>query len=127
MTASDQFYLQDSRQIVGNDMMWWAKGGNGYTSDVSKAEVFTRERAQRQHSDRVTDIPWPKAYIDAKTHPVVDVQYVNHKEALEGAGITLIKPAKPKRDQYRCYHCGVFLTMRDFYGDCPKCGGDNRP
>lgn len=49
---TDCFYLQDSRQIVGNDMMWWAKDGLGYTSDVSKAEVFTKEDAQRHHNGR---------------------------------------------------------------------------
>lgn len=83
--VTDQFYLQDSRQIVGNDMMWWALGG-GYTSDVSKAEVFTRDEAQRQHNRRETDVPWPKAYIDAKTRPVVDFQYVSREDALKEAG-----------------------------------------
>lgn len=123
---SDQFYLQDSRQIVGNDMMFWALAG-GYTSDVSKAEVFTREKAQRQHNCRETDIPWPKDYIDGKTRPAVDVQYVRRDEALEGSGITLIEPKKSVREQYRCGHCGSFVTLYQYYGDCPKCGGSNAP
>lgn len=29
------FYLQDSRSYVGNDVLWWAKGGGeGYTTDL---------------------------------------------------------------------------------------------
>ena len=75
--------MQDTRQIAGNDMMWWAKGGKGYTSDLSKAEVFTKEAADRQHQCRDTDLPWPKEYIDNKTRPAVDFQYVNHDEALQ--------------------------------------------
>lgn len=34
-----EYYLQDKRQYVGNDMLWWAKDGAGYTTDVSKAAV----------------------------------------------------------------------------------------
>lgn len=62
--------------------MWWAKDGNGYTTDVSKAHVYTREIAFRQAAARGTDRPWPKAYIDAKTRPAVDFQYIDHAEAL---------------------------------------------
>jgi len=80
MTA-DEFYLQDSRSYVGNDMSFWAKGG-GYTTDVSKAQVYTKLQAVSQHESRNSDIPWTKAYIDSKTRPAVDMQYVNHNEAM---------------------------------------------
>jgi len=123
----DEFYLQDSRTYVGNDVMWWAKGGNGYTTDLSKAEVYTREEAQRQHDMRRTDIPWPKAYIDGKTRPAVDVQYIRRDEALAGAGILLRPEPKPIRTPYRCYHCGKFMREEQQYGPCPHCGGDNMP
>ena len=125
----EQFYLQDSRSYVGNDVLWWAKDGNGYTTDLSKAHVYTREEAQRQHDSRPSDIPWPKAYIAAKTRPAVDVQYIKRPEALEDTGIVLRTPAKPKRSQYRCGGCGVFLKSLDYYtsSGCPKCGADNRP
>jgi hypothetical protein len=72
----DEWYLQDTRSYVGNDVVFWAKDGRGYTTDVSKAHVYTRDAAFRQAAARDTDLPWPKAYIDGKTRPAVDMQYI---------------------------------------------------
>ncbi len=121
------FYLQDSRNYVGNDVLWWAKDGNGYTTDLSKAHVYTQDEAQRKHESRKTDIPWPKEYIDAKTRPAVDMQYINRNEALAGTGIVLVKPQKPKKERLHCVHCGSFVTEYQFYCGCKKCGGESRP
>jgi len=124
---SNQFYLQDSRGYVGNDVLWWAKNGNGYTTDLSKAHIYTKDEAVKQHESRYTDIPWPKDYIDAKTRPAVDMQYINREEALSGTEIKLLKPPKEKKDTYKCVGCGRFLTIRQNYGECPNCGQENRP
>ena len=72
----NQFYLQDSRDYVGNDVLWWKKDGKGYTTDLREAEVYSKDAAVRQHNCRETDIPWPKDYIDARTRPAVDMQYI---------------------------------------------------
>lgn len=125
--SSDQFYLQDSRSYVGNDMLFWAVDGNGYTTDISKAHVYTKAEAVQQHQSRETDIPWPKHYIDARTRPAVDMQYVKRDEALRDTGIEIIKPKKARRDAVNCHGCGKFIRAIDQYGDCPHCGADNRP
>ena len=57
---SEQFYLQDKRGYVGNDILWRAKDGKGYTTDLSNAEVYTEEKAMALHRCRETDVPWPK-------------------------------------------------------------------
>lgn len=126
MTA-DQFYLQDSRSYVGNDVLWWAKDGAGYTTDLSNAHVYTKYQAVRQHNCRESDIPWPKDYIDAKTRPAVDMQYIKRDEALKGTGITIINPKRAKKERHNCGHCGSFMSDRQRYLGCPKCGGDNAP
>ncbi|VVP11680.1 hypothetical protein [Pseudomonas fluorescens] len=76
----DQFYLQDSRSNTGDGLMFWAEGG-GYCTDLGRAEIFTKARAIRYHEDRETDVPWPKAYIDERSHLGVDCQYVSEEEA----------------------------------------------
>lgn len=81
---ADLWYLQDTRSYVGNDVLWWAAAG-GYTTDVSKAEAFTRDDAFRQAAMRGTDRAWPKAYIDGKTRPAVDMQYLDHEKAVDRA------------------------------------------
>lgn len=127
---TDLFYLQDSRSYVGNDVLWWAKGGNGYTTDLSKAETYTKAEAQRMHDARRTDIPWPKTYVDAKTRPAVDMQYIKRDEALSGTGIVLTQEPRPTptRNAYRCHGCGAFVSIDDYYGaPCRRCGTENRP
>lgn len=124
----EQFYMQDSRGYVGNDVLWWAKDGNGYTTDLSKAEVYSREDAQRMHDNRRSDVPWPKSYIDGKTRPAVDMQYINRDEALEGAGVVLRPEPKPKKETINCGSCGSFMSEQQLWASgCPRCGADNRP
>lgn len=127
MSDQNLFYLQDSRSYVGNDILWWGKKGCGYTTDLSKAEVYTKEDAVGQHQCRESDRPWPKDYIDQRIRPAVDMQYTNIDEALKGTGVSLIKPRKPKKETYKCDSCGRFVTEVDFYEKvyhghpCSKC------
>lgn len=125
--SEELFYLQDSRSHVGNDVLWWSKEG-GYTTDLSKAKTYTQEEAQRQHDSRRSDIPWPKAYIDGKTRPAVDMQYIKRDEALAGTGIVLTPEPKPQKETIKCHRCGSFMSDSQLWaGTCPKCGADNRP
>jgi len=118
------FYLQDSRSYCGNDLMFWAKGGNGYTTDLRMAQVYTREQAQRQHLSRPTDIPWPVEYIIARARPVIDHQTINLAEALRDDPVGL----QLNLERCRCIRCGVFMSESSFWaGSCPRCGQDNRP
>jgi rRNA maturation endonuclease Nob1 len=112
---------------LGNDIIWWQLGG-GYTTNLSKAEVFTKEKAQQQHDSRLTDIPWPKEYIDARTRPAVDMQNCDRQNALKGTGIVLTKYKPPKKAKIHCNGCGIFITERQMYQElCPRCGADNCP
>jgi hypothetical protein len=77
---SEAFYLQDSRTTVGDRLMFWAKDAKGYTSDLSKAHVYTREEAEGQHRSRESDVPWPKGYIDARSQRACDCQYVKRED-----------------------------------------------
>jgi len=126
--SDELFYLQDSRSYVGNDMLWWASGGNGYTTDLRAAHVYTKTEAVAKHQMRESDIPWPKHYIDSRTRQVVDAQIVNRSLALEGTGITLRKPQKQRPDSYRCNSCQCFISAHQAYLEpCPRCGADNKP
>ena len=115
---SNQYYLQDNRQYVGNDVLWWAKDRCGYTTDISKAHVFTKEEAVKQNHCRETDIPWPKEYIDGKTRPAVDMQYIDIEIALQGTEIELKKPKPFKKEQYRCECTGKFISEEGYYSKC---------
>lgn len=76
-----QFYLQDTRSTVGNNVLWWAKGDNGYTTDLNKAEIYMLDEAQCKYNGRPSDLPWPKDYVDTLTHPAIDMQYLRREDA----------------------------------------------
>lgn len=129
--VSELYYLQDNRQYVGNDILWWAINGEGYTTDINRAQTYMKEQALSQHQCRETDIPWPKTYVDKHTRPAVDMQYVDIKTALQGTGIELTKPEKPKKEKFNCFKCGKFVTEDEYYQriyagyPCKKCEEEN--
>lgn len=75
---SKLYYMQDKRQFVGNDVLWWAIGSNGYTTNIDKAELFTEQEIK---SYRDTDIPWPFDYINSIARRAVDMQYLDKEKS----------------------------------------------
>ena len=73
-----KFYLQDTRDYVGNCILWWREGNAGYTTNIDEAAVVDESNLPRQ---RDTDRTWPKEYIDRHLRPTIDMQTVDHKEA----------------------------------------------
>lgn len=69
------FVLRDTRSDTGSNATFWKDGG-GYTTNLLEAELFTRERAQSQHSCRETDVPLPLDGLLPKTRARVDLQYL---------------------------------------------------
>lgn len=79
------FYVQDSRQYVGNCPLWWCPDGAGYTTRLDKAGKYTSDAAMSQHRARGTDIPWPCEQIDALRRPTVDMQDMRRLTPLTAA------------------------------------------
>jgi len=77
------YLLQDTRSYVGNCVVWWAKDGNGYTTDVAKAHRYTFDEAMRQHRSRDTDLPWPCDEVLPLARGHVDVQDVHKIRSLD--------------------------------------------
>lgn len=123
---STLYYLQDSRSFVGNCVVWWAKGGNGYTTDTSRAQLYTREEAMAQHRTRPSDVPWPATYVQDRTAPTVDAQKLKRKDV--DVWLELTKDRPPEAERPKCEGCGRFMTAAAPYlGPCEHCGKDNRP
>ena len=77
------YLLQDTRSYVGNCVVWWAKDGNGYTTDVAKAHRYTFDEAMRQHRSRDTDLPWLCDEVLPLARGRVDVQDVHKMRSLD--------------------------------------------
>lgn len=55
------YYVQDSRQVVGNCALWWRAESAGYTCEIGEAGWYSGTEAA---SMRETDIPWPVGEVE---------------------------------------------------------------
>lgn len=77
----NSFYLRDSRSNTGSSCMFWAENGNGYTTNLDRAHVYTLDEAQRYFNSRHTDVPLSKALVDELVTVRVDHQYLDESQS----------------------------------------------
>lgn len=75
------YYIQDTRQCVGNCALWWKKDGQGYTCNLAEAWKVPLEKAGGY---RDTDIPRLCSEVDSLTVLHVDVQRLPKKKIQVG-------------------------------------------
>ncbi len=72
-----KFYMACLRDTVGSNMAFHCVDGAGYTTDIDKAAVFSKEEAQRfWDSAREFDVPVSQYWVSALSDFHVDCQYV---------------------------------------------------
>ncbi|WP_223484679.1 hypothetical protein [Stenotrophomonas indicatrix] len=79
LVPEPMFYIQDTRQFVGNCPVWWGPNGGGYVTRLDEAGRYTEQEAITQNRTRTTDIPWPCAEIDALARRTVDCQHMRNR------------------------------------------------
>lgn len=79
------FYLRDSRGNTGSSCMFWAENGNGYTTNLDRAHVYTLDEAQSHINSRHSDVPLSKALVDELVTVRVDHQYLDESQGGLGA------------------------------------------
>ena len=77
---TDLYYIQDSREYVGNCVVFWGKNNSGYVCDITKAGLYTYEEAMSQHKSRHTDIPWLKEDVENALRTFCDAQYLSKRQ-----------------------------------------------
>jgi hypothetical protein len=80
-----QYYVQNvERGYVGNNLLWWRKGGCGYTCDLGQAEVFDFEDPKFQSLLKNKKFKvWERFYIDLCSSRMVEHQSL----VLENSGL----------------------------------------
>jgi hypothetical protein len=79
-SESKKFYIQDTRQYVGNCVYWWAKESKGYTCHLDNAMQVEEKEAREIEQSRGTDKAWPVEAVDAVATRQVDIQRLRHDE-----------------------------------------------
>ncbi len=74
---TEMFYVQ--KGYVGNCCLWWALGNNGYTTDILKAEKYTREEILKSfvglsNENRI----WLASHVETKISSQVDSQHLDY-------------------------------------------------
>jgi len=75
----DLFYIQDTRQYVGNCCLWWGPDSGGYTTQIDEAGVYGRKEAQEIVQNRGTDKAWPKRLVDSAVCRHVRIEHLRNK------------------------------------------------
>ena len=68
-STDDLYYIQDTRNYVGNGVLWWRVEGQGYCTDLNEAW-----KVPADWKGRDTDKLWPCAAIDALATRQFDMQ-----------------------------------------------------
>jgi len=77
---NELFYVQDSRSYVGNSVLWWGLNNKGYTTELNKAQKYTKEEVIKQFSSsRDSDVIWVASHVESLIRTHVDMQYLESK------------------------------------------------
>jgi hypothetical protein len=74
----NKYYIQ-RQGYVGNCLLWWRKGGHGYTCNLDEAEIFSGDSESLAQITKDTQkfTAWDKEYIDSCAHRHVDSECIN--------------------------------------------------
>jgi len=79
-----EYYYVRNEGYLGNALLWWRKGRNGYTCDINNAHKFTKEEAE-DVCKRPQDTAYKCEYIDGLARAkklIIDCQYVDEDNRL---------------------------------------------
>jgi|TARA_R110000824_G_scaffold394396_1_gene594164 hypothetical protein len=80
----EAMYYIRNEGFLGNALMWWKEGRDGYTCDINKAHKFTKEEAENI-CKRPEDTAYKCDYIDGLLEAkklIIDCQYVDEDNRL---------------------------------------------
>ena len=77
--SKETYFMIDRRSLIGNCVVFWAKDHKGYTTDLEKAHMFSKEEAISIERNRCSEcaIPYEEAMKAARLR--VDFQDLDRK------------------------------------------------
>lgn len=77
--------IMDTRTLVGNSVLFWREGGQGYCTSVDEAGRYTQAEALDQERSRNTDRAIPLGLAQKLSKPRVDFQNIPTELWLHGS------------------------------------------
>lgn len=82
-----KYYIQNKNAgFLGNAIMFWKKGCNGYTANLDNAEIFSEVEAEKIcKANPEKNKAWSKEYIDNNEgiQRIIDSQYLDYEKIKE--------------------------------------------
>ena len=77
------YYIRCKKHgFVGNSCLWWNPDGAGYTCDLSKAGLYTKEEAmERYHGSHGQNIPYHRDEVVPHVQLHIDIQDLRETES----------------------------------------------
>lgn len=119
-----KYLMIDRRNFVGNDVLFWAKGRSGYTTNIEKAHVFDAKEAEKQDRSRSTDCAIPVKEVFEHSRRVVDFQnldrqYFDHQFSIFDSN------GEPTESEKEIKHLkGQLSELKRRIEDYPNCVGE---
>lgn len=108
---NNRFYMMCLRETVGNNASFHCHNGNGYSSDIDRAHVYTLEEAQKAwNCGRDIDQPVCADSVDAMAVWHVDCQHIPTESLIESdctAYVAYKKGSWNGNDVYWLQHGGL--------------------
>ena len=81
LNDDEYYYIQDSRNYVGNAVLWHGLNGNGYVTDLKKAHKYSKKEVLEVFlRGRDTDIIWIGSHVEKSIREYVDMQGLDRLE-----------------------------------------------
>lgn len=78
---NSHFYVQ--KGYVGNSCLWWGLRSCGYTTDIQKAELFTKAEIKKGFINKSDEnVIWESSHVLENRSYHVDSQNLNHKNCI---------------------------------------------
>lgn len=90
LVASQLYYIEDTRQVVGNCVLWWGKDRAGYFCALDDAGLYSGMEAADivgLRSEK-TDVAWPRELVEASA-----VRHVRSEP------LSRLRAGAPRRDK----------------------------
>lgn len=78
------YFIQDTRQFVGNAVLWWRVDGCGYTTELDEAWEVDEQKARSIERSRDTDKAWPADVVRKAARQYVDMQRLRMPDEQDG-------------------------------------------
>lgn len=76
----ERFYIQHTECFAGDYILWWGPDNNGYTYDLDRAGLYSKQDASQIVAMRRRERAWPESLARNAANTVVSIERLRRLE-----------------------------------------------